>query len=263
MATKYDRVASDLRRRIGTGELATGAQLPVETTLSADYRVSLITMRRALDRLAAEGLIEKRHGVGTFVRRPRQRVRRTTDRYQWEKDRVHLSDDERRQAGATEQDTGLSLEDLEFRAEYANVEADEALAAAFDVPMGTQLLERVVKVRSRTEHAPFNLGRSYLVYEMIKGNPDLLDSSNEPWPGGTHHQLSTVGIEIDRVIDEVTARPPYAEEAEELDISTGVAVLVLRKTSVDTNGRVVEVADAVYPGDRTAMVYTTQLKRWR
>jgi GntR family transcriptional regulator len=99
---------------------------------------------------------------------------------------------------------------------------------------------------------------------MIKTNPALLDPSNEPWPGGTQHQLSTVGIEIeiDRIVDDITARPPFGDELEELGITSGVAVLVLRKTSLDTRDRVVEVVDAVYPGDRTELSYTIRLKRW-
>src|SRR5206468_8661701 len=104
MATKYDRIATDLRRKIRAGHLAPGERMPAETALKDRYRVSLLTMRRALDVLEMEGLIEKRHGQGNFVRQPRQRVRRTTDRYQWEKDRVLLPLEERQQTGATEQD---------------------------------------------------------------------------------------------------------------------------------------------------------------
>lgn len=75
-------------------------------------------------------------------------------------------------------------------------------------------------------------------------------------------RLHTVGIEIDRIIDEVTARPPQGEEAELLGIGQGVAVLTLRKTSIDTTGRFAEVSDVVLPGDRTVMVYEKQLDRW-
>ena len=88
MATKYDRIAADIRRKIRAGECQPGTQLRSETALMEDYRVSLPTMRRALDLLEAEGLIEKRHGIGNFVRTRRQLVRRTAERYQWEKDRV-------------------------------------------------------------------------------------------------------------------------------------------------------------------------------
>jgi len=52
------------------------------------------------------------------------------------------------------------------------------------------------------------------------------------------------------------------EEVDAPEIGAGVAVLVLRKISYDTDDRPVEVADVVMPGDRTELVYTTDLKRW-
>jgi GntR family transcriptional regulator len=263
MASKYDRIADDLRRRIGTGEYPPGSRMPAETTLQAEYRVSLATMRRALDQLEAEGLVEKHHGIGNFVKKPRRRVRRENMvRYQWEKDRARLPESERRTTGGTEYDTGLTVKDLKFQAEYSIVDADADLAKRFDMPEETKLLRRSYRTRADFEQAPLSMSTSYLVYDMVKANPALLDADNEPWPGGTTHQLSTVGIEIDRVVDEVAARPPTAEEAEALAMAPGVAALVLRKTSIDTSGRVVEYAEATYDGERTEMVYSIQLKSW-
>lgn len=262
MASKYDRIASDLRRKIKTGEIAPGERMETETTLQERYGVSLATLRRALDLLEAEGLIEKRHGIGNFVKVPRRRVRRTTDRYQWEKDRVLLPESGRRKTGATEYDTGLEFNDLAFHAEFNVIEADADLAEVFKVPVGTRLLQRVYWSRERTDSSPFSLSTSYLVYDMISGNPDLLDANCEPWPGGTQHQLYTVGIELDRIIDEVTARPPSQDEAELLGLGPGVSIIGLRKIAIDTHDRVVAVDDVILPGDRTTCVYTTRLARW-
>ena len=262
MATKYDRIAADLRRKIQSGRFGPGEQLPVETALKDEYNVSLLTLRRALDVLEMEGLIEKRHGHGNFVRTRRRRMRRSTDRYQWEKDRALLTEAERRAPGVVERDTGLAHEDLIFDAQFDSTEADDDLADAFGVPVGTPLLRRSYRQQSREEDASLVLSTSYLVRDRIASNPDLLSAANEPWPGGTPHQLYTVGIEIDRIIDEVTARPPSADEADALGIEAGVALIVLRKTSIDTTGQVVEVADVLMAGDRTQLVYTTKLKRW-
>jgi GntR family transcriptional regulator len=184
-------------------------------------------------------------------------------RYQWEKDRVREPEDERRKTGGTEQDTGLTLDDLEFHCEYTTEAADEALAKEFGVPAGTRLLRRDYWTSARTEGAALTLSHSWLPYDLVATNPALLDAGNEPWPGGTQHQLSTVGIELDRITDQITARPPLPREAEILDVEPGVAVLNMHKVSVDTTGRVVEVADGVFAGDRTELVYTTKLKRWK
>ncbi|MFD2767244.1 GntR family transcriptional regulator [Micromonospora eburnea] len=263
MATKYDRIAADLREQIVGGTLHPGQQLPPETTLRDHYRVSLVTMRRALDELAAEGLIEKRHGYGTFVRKPRQRVVRDATRHQWEKDRARLSHGERFGTGATERDTGLEMKDLDFRADYAIVPADKESAQIFGVPAGTKLLKRVYRTKPKSEEYPLGLGHSLLVHDVVAKNPDLLDSGNEPWPGGTQAQLYTLGIELGHIKEEIIARPPSASEAEQLGIDSGVSVFDLRKISFDINGRVVEIANTVLAGDRTQLVYTINLDRWQ
>ncbi|MBE1486240.1 UTRA domain-containing protein [Plantactinospora soyae] len=188
--------------------------------------------------------------------------RRNSERYQWEKDRVRLTEAERRRTGGTERDTGLRTHDLDFHAEYARIEADEDLASAFGVPIGTPLLRRAYRTSCRSAGTPLSASRSYLPYDLVARNRDLLDPEREPWPGGTQHQLHTVGVELARVEDRIRTRPPSPDEAEMLDLEPGTSVLALRKISVDVTGRVVEVADALFPGHRTELVYATPLKRW-
>ncbi|KAF4408756.1 GntR family transcriptional regulator [Streptomyces lycii] len=262
MAKAYERIADDLRGQIRTGQLQPGARLPAETKLVEQYKKSLPTIRQALSTLQAEGLIEKQHGRGNIVRKPRRLVERRNDRHQWEKDRAREPEPKRRETGATEHDTGLSVSDLVFNAEYRTTEAGPDLAQVFGVPEGTQLLERIFRTRYREEDAPFNVSHSYLLYDLAAKNPDLLDESYEPWPGGTQNQLHTVGVELDRVEERVTARPPTVEEIEDLGLTSGTAILVLRKVCIDINDRVVEVCDVTLPGDRTEMVFTTPLARW-
>lgn len=262
MAKAYERIADDLRQRIRAGELEPGARLPAETTLVAEYGKSLPTLRQALGLLQAEGLIEKVHGRGNFVRRPRTLVQRSNHRHQWEKDRAREPEPSRARTGATERDTGLEVSDLDFHAAYREVTAEPDIAEVFDVPVGTAMVERTYRTRYRVESAPFSLVTSYLVRDVVAANPALLDAANEPWPGGTQSQLFTLGIELGRIDERVTARPPTAEEAEELGLPPGTAVIVLHKTSYDTDGRVVEHSDVTLPGDRTEMLFTTYLERW-
>jgi GntR family transcriptional regulator len=263
MPTKYERIANDLRERITSGEYRPGSRLPTRERLSEQYNASPGPVDEALAVLRGEGLIDTHHGLGTFVRTPRHKVQRTPDRYQWEKDRVGLPNDERLRSGAFQRDTGLESEDFECYAEYEAEEADHQLAEAFRIPTGTKLLRRSYRVRATGEDAPVSLITSYVVYDMIMTNPALLDSANEPWPGGTMHQLATVGIEVSAITDRIGARPPTTVETDQLGIGPGVAVLVLRKTSSDVSGRVVEVSDVILPGDRTEFVYTTALRGWR
>ncbi len=262
MGKAYERIADELREAIRAGQLSPGDQLPAETALAERHRKSVPTIREALRLLRDEGLIEKQHGRGNFVRRRRTPVLRTNLRHQWEKSRAREPEQERQQTGATEHDTGLQVNDLVFHASYGEAEADKSLAQDFDIPEGTALVERTYRTRYAVETAPFALVTSYLVRDVVAGNPDLLDDSNEPWPGGTQNQLLTVGIELDRIEERVIARPPTPEEAEELELPPGTAVIVLRKTSYDTDNRAVEISDVTLPGDRTEMLFTTPLERW-
>jgi len=63
---RYLRVTSLLRAEVQSG--AFGDRLPAENELAAKYRISRMTLRRALAALAEEGLLDPRQGAGTFVR---------------------------------------------------------------------------------------------------------------------------------------------------------------------------------------------------
>jgi GntR family transcriptional regulator len=261
MANKYEQIADDLRRKLATGDLAPGDRLDAEQALAKQYRVSTMTMRAALDALKTEGLLESRQGSGTYVRAPRQRVQRTTDRYQWEKDRARASSEERGTTGASEQDTGLTMQDLEFHAEYEEIPATQDLADQFGVSTGTKLLHRTYRTNPRGL-PPLSLVDSYLVFDVVAANPELLSAENEPWPGGTQNQLYTIGIEVGKIVDEVSARIPSAREADLLDLGQGVAILALRKKSYSIDGKLVELSDVALAGDATVATYVTHLKPW-
>ncbi|MFJ3306029.1 GntR family transcriptional regulator [Streptomyces sp. NPDC086549] len=262
MPKAYEEIADDIRRSIREGTRKPGDRLPSEADLAQHYGRSVPTVQNALRLLSEEGLIDKRHGRGTFVRRPRTLAVRDNGRHQWEKNRARAPEATRAETGVTEHDTGLRVDDLVFYARYREIEAPDELAAVFGVRVGTLLLERTYRTRYAAESAPFSLVTSYLVREMIAANPDLLDETKEPWPGGTQNQLHTLGIEVDRVEERLTARPPTPEEAKALDLPAGTSVILLRKTSYDIRDRVVDVTLVTLPGDRTELLFTTSLERW-
>lgn len=63
------RTQDDLLRRIRSGEWPHDKALPSEAELAQQYAISVGTMRRVLGELAADGVLERRQGRGTFVRR--------------------------------------------------------------------------------------------------------------------------------------------------------------------------------------------------
>lgn len=65
---KYLSICQDIRRKIQDGTFAINEKLPDGQTLAKQYDVSLLTLKRALDLLVAEGYIIRRRGDGTLVR---------------------------------------------------------------------------------------------------------------------------------------------------------------------------------------------------
>lgn len=67
---RYARIRDDLARAITGGRWAAGTAIDPELELARHYGVALGTVRKAVDMLVAEGLLERRQGSGTYVRRP-------------------------------------------------------------------------------------------------------------------------------------------------------------------------------------------------
>ena len=64
---KYLRIHAELRDRITSGQWPAGTSLPAQRDLAAEFGVSVMTLRQALQLLADDGLIAARHGSGTYV----------------------------------------------------------------------------------------------------------------------------------------------------------------------------------------------------
>lgn len=66
--SRYGALAQALRSRIVAGEWPPGSALPGEQALAAEHGVALGTLRQAMALLAEQGLVQRLHGRGTFVR---------------------------------------------------------------------------------------------------------------------------------------------------------------------------------------------------
>ncbi|TBW41410.1 FadR family transcriptional regulator [Siculibacillus lacustris] len=65
-----ETVVDDLVAKIRDGRYRPGERLPTEPAVMADLGVSRTVVREAMSRLQAAGLVETRHGIGTFVLAP-------------------------------------------------------------------------------------------------------------------------------------------------------------------------------------------------
>jgi GntR family transcriptional regulator len=66
----YQRLRDQLAEQIANNRWRPGEAIPTETALSAEYQLSTGTVRKAVDALVSEGILERQQGRGTFIRRP-------------------------------------------------------------------------------------------------------------------------------------------------------------------------------------------------
>jgi GntR family transcriptional regulator len=67
---RYHQIAQALRDKIVAGRIAPGERLDNQRRLAMDFGVTLMTLRQALEVLERDGLITRRHGLGTFAASP-------------------------------------------------------------------------------------------------------------------------------------------------------------------------------------------------
>jgi len=151
----YGDVAFELRRRITDGIYAAHAKLPSLSDLTREFKVSAITIRRALHELMYEGLIVGHQGLGIFVT-PRQRIHRVVTP-------GRSFGDEMRRAGFEPR-----IEEIRFRREPADTDVAERLG----VPVGTLVYRHEKLVFADAD--PVSLHRLYLPESLADTlRPDL------------------------------------------------------------------------------------------
>ena len=70
----YEQVKINLQSQMASRAFLPGQRLPSETELCQNFGVSRITVRRALDDLVNEGILERKQGKGTFVAERKSKI---------------------------------------------------------------------------------------------------------------------------------------------------------------------------------------------
>ncbi|MFJ4799141.1 GntR family transcriptional regulator [Kitasatospora purpeofusca] len=261
------RLVAELTEAISRGDqpgLRPGDQFPTTSAFAAQHGISPQTASKVIQLLKGAGLLSGAAGGKTWVRVPPVTAKRDTQRYLDEKARAALVDAAERGAlGVSEYDTGIAIDALHHDGvEVDVVDPPGDVATVLRLAPGDKV-RQVIYERRHQELAGLSRSISYVPYELIKGNPDLLNPKLlARWPGGMMNQLRTVDIEAGEIVDHVTAAAPTAEETRDYDIPPGVPLLHVRKVTFDTTGRPVEVADIPLPADRVELVFRTPLPRW-
>jgi GntR family transcriptional regulator len=224
----YHKVYLLLRQRLIDGVYAVDQALPGEHALAREYGCSRLTVRRALDALAAEGLVSRRQGRGTYAQMPPQLAAP-----QQGGDVAALV----RRINDMGSHTQVRL--LEAVMEPANA----AVAACLEVATGS-LVQRALRVRSY-EGVPFSYLKTY-----VPGDIGRRITRKALGTRPLHRILDELGVSISRAQQSVTAVLADPSAAEALELPVGAALLQIRRLVRDAAGRPVEYLDARYRPDR-------------
>ena len=226
----YIQIAEGLISQIESGELAPGDRLPAERELSEKLGVNRMTLRRALQVLEAQGVILRKHGIGTYIAEPKidRRV-----------DTVFRFTTGMQSRGYTPGTRLISLEEIFLDAALAHQLALPVVAPAYQIR------------RLRT----------------INQEPVLLESYTIPagrFPGLAKHDLegrsiyeimeSEYGITIARARQSFEPVVASQFEADLLQVRPGAPLMLEKRLSYDQENQPVECGQDRYRGDRFCFI---------
>ena len=231
---KYHQIYLVLREQLREGQFAAG--LPSEIALSKQFGAGRVTVRRALERLASEGLIIRQAGRGT---RPAPHPDTPPAGAGAAEGGARSS----RLAGLLENIVSMSLNTTVKVLDVDTVAASPAVAAALALAPGDRV-QKAVRVRS-TREGPLSHITTYLPEDLASriGRTDL---ARKP----ILRLLEESGVELGRAHQTVSARQADAAVAAELDVAVGTALLAVRRLVFDIHERPVQWLHGLYRPDR-------------
>lgn len=228
---KYHQVYLVLREQLSEGKFSQG--LPAEVALMQQFGVARVTVRRALEQLAAEGMISREPGRGTRALTPGSP---TTG---------HLNDG-RQQAKLTGLLENLVSMGLKTTVRVLDVDilmASSSVASALELKVGDPV-QKAVRVRSTTDgplshittYVPASIARTFGRSELaLKPILVLLEES---------------GVKVGRAHQTISARLADAQVAKNLEVSVGSALLAVHRLIYDDQDRPIQWLHGLYRPDR-------------
>lgn len=221
----HSQVRQLLHSRISSGELPVGSRLPSERVLCTELGISRVTLRRALRELADDGVLTAAQGRGWFV---------ATERV-GEPANVLMSFS----AMAALRGLRPSATVLLQRERPSSLEEAETFLVAPGAPLFE--LHRVRRLD----------GLAIAIEEVrlptaIVGELRGIDFTT----GSLHAELARAGVTPESSTCTVEATLATDDQAVLLDTPPGSAVLLVRQTTYDQHGRVLELNVSHFRGDR-------------
>lgn len=220
---RYAQLRRRLEQGIGTGVLPPNSSLPPERELAGITELSRVTVRKAIQELVRDGLVEQRQGSGTFIREPVARMEQSLS---------HLTSFTEDMAQRGMDTTSKWLERGVFaptarEAEVLGLGAGEEVA-------------RIYRLREAGGR-PMALERASLPLDILP-NPLEIKTS-------LYDVLSRLGTRPVRAVQKISAINIDAPEADLLGVVDGAAGLSIERISVLDSGRVAELTTSLYRGD--------------
>lgn len=229
----YKRIQTAIRERIDSGELKPGDVVCSERELAKIHGVSLMTARHALAGLAYEGIVERRHGAGTFVAPPQ----------------IHFN----KLLSYTEQMASLGLVPRSRIVSSGIVNQEQEIAARLGLPPAYSLI-KIERVRS-TANEPVALEVCYLPAEEYQVVLDVpLDRTS--LFGVLDREC---GIELAYADEEIDVTFADHRIAKLLNIPNGAPLLRIRQLIFSTKGRATVYVTGLYRSGR----HTLRIRRFR
>ncbi|EJL24214.1 histidine utilization repressor [Novosphingobium sp. AP12] len=223
MVPLYEQVKAHVLRMIGSGELQAFSRVPSENELVRLLNVSRMTVNRALNDLASEGVLTRTAGVGTFVAEQSVRAHPL---------QINNIAEEIRRRGHR------------YHAEVLLLElacADQALAREFGVHPQAPLFHSIVL--HHENERPIQIEDRYV-------NPVVApDYMSADFTVETPNEHLVRVAPLQRAEHVVRAANPDPDQAQLLDMAPGEPCLVLRRRTW-TNEIVASFATLLYPGSR-------------
>jgi len=223
---QYRQIEQALRERISA--LRPGERLPSDADLCAEFGVSRMTARNAMQRLAEDGLIRREPGRGSFVAEPPMHRRAN---------RLMTFTQEMLRTGRVPSSQVL-----------VRVIRPSSPAEATSLRIPSR--EPVVHLRRLrlADGEPVALESAILI--GASANAVMTADLDR---GSLHETLRRAGFELARGTATIAAAAATAEEARLLGTRAGGPLLVERRVIMDAHGARIESTESVYPADRYAL----------
>ena len=249
-SSRFRQIADDLRERVALGEFGDQGALDSESALCARYTVSRVTVRRALEMLRQQGLVESRQGSGWFANGGsfHQTLALGTFR--------HAS------SAVAESGKAMTRNVVEFGYRQASpaIASTLGLAAAAAVGADATAAQHAYRdtyadadaLHSRSvrtvDGVPLDLVAEW-VPAAIAGHLSRADATDP----GIWQSLQRDGHRVVSVRQTITAGIASADDATLLDVATGSPLLLIRRLALDERKQPLALSDHRYLAHRFSL----------